>query len=115
MKIKSKKLRAGFSLLEVLLAALIIAILVIGGSAVLHQTGSSVVVAGKKRIALAIANQRMELARANPYISIAPVEYDEDDTYFLIPSNTDPDLLVVSSDDSFRTIQVGDLTYGMRI
>jgi prepilin-type N-terminal cleavage/methylation domain-containing protein len=107
-------IKSGFTLIEVLISALIIGILVIGGAAALHHAGSSVAINGKKRIALAIANQRMELARANPYIAIAPGKYDEDDTYFLIPSKTDPNTLVVSVDDSFRTIKVGDITYKMR-
>jgi prepilin-type N-terminal cleavage/methylation domain-containing protein len=114
MKTKIKNSRSGFTLIEVLVSALIIAILVIGGSAVMHHTGNRVVAAGKKRVALAIANQGMERARANPYTAIAPEEKDEDDTYFLIPSEEDPNLLAVSTDDSFRTIEVGDATYRIR-
>ena len=110
----SRNVKSGFTLIEVLISALIIAILVIGGAAALHHVGSSVVINGNKRIALAIANQRMELARANPYIDIKPDEYDEDDTYFLMPSNADPNILVVSIDGSFQTIQVGDNTYRIR-
>jgi prepilin-type N-terminal cleavage/methylation domain-containing protein len=109
-----KNQKSGFTLIEVLLSALIIAVLVIGGSAALYHTGSSVILQGNKRIALEVANQRLELARANSYLAIAPGEYDEDDKYFLKPDKTDSDILVVTVSATDEDITVGDLSYKLR-
>ena len=107
------KNKSGFTLVEVLISALIIAILVIGGSAALYQTGSSVVIAGKKRVALAIANQRLELAKYNYYYLIAPDEYDVSGTYYLAADNINPAQLAVTDSEVVESITIGDLAYEM--
>ena len=104
----------GFTLIELLLASLIIVILVIGGAAALYHTGSNVKIQGNKRIALEVANQRLELAKANSYLGIAPNEYDEDSKYFLKPSKDDPVVLVLTVSKTPEDITVGDAAYKMR-
>jgi prepilin-type N-terminal cleavage/methylation domain-containing protein len=110
---KSKH-KSGFTLVEVLVASLIIVILVIGGAAALYHTGSNVISQGNKRIALEIASQRLELAKANTYTDIAPNEYDTDNKYYLKPSKWVPDILVVSATSAAESITVGDITYKLR-
>ena len=112
---KTQKAKSGFTLVEVLISALIIAILVIGGSAALYHTGSSILVTGNKRIALEIANQRLELAKANPYTDIAPDYYDGSNANkYLKPSKTDPDILVVTLSAAYDNIILDGVTYKMR-
>lgn len=65
MKPKNK---SGFSLVEVMVAALILVVLVIGGAALLAHAGSNVQVVGNKRVALERARTRMEQLRATDYM-----------------------------------------------
>ena len=109
-----KKSKSGFSLIEVLMAVLIIVVLAIGGSAVLSQTGSSVIIQGHKRVALEIANQRLELARSNYYYDIVQlVEYDEDNTYYLKPVEDASDILEVITSSTPESITIGETSYEM--
>jgi prepilin-type N-terminal cleavage/methylation domain-containing protein len=108
-----KKNKSGFSLSEVLMSVLIIAVLAIGGSAALYQTGSSVIIQGHKRVALEIANQRLELAMSNYYYDIVPGEYDEDNTYYLNPVENASDILEVITSNTPESITIGGISYEM--
>jgi prepilin-type N-terminal cleavage/methylation domain-containing protein len=52
--------RAAFSLVEVMLAMLVLAILVIGGAAFIYRSRTSMVLQQYKRAAIVSANERME-------------------------------------------------------
>lgn len=64
MKTKHK---SGFSLVEVMVASLILAALVVGGAAVLYQTGGGVQIAGNKRVAMEYARSEMEAFKIGDY------------------------------------------------
>jgi len=57
MKTKHK---SGFSLIEIMVAALLLAFLAVGGAAVLYQTGGGVRVQGNKRIAMEHVRSELE-------------------------------------------------------
>lgn len=59
--------KAGFSLIEVMLTALLLAILAIGGAAVLYHTGAGIQIHGNKRIAMEYAISWMERFKAEEY------------------------------------------------
>jgi len=91
MKTNKKQSKAGFGLLEVMFTAVIIAFMVIGGAAAMYHTGGNIAVQGNRRIALQLANQRLEHARENYYYSIVPPNYFEDsgNIYYLTEDSTD--------------------------
>ncbi|MEE9369729.1 MAG: prepilin-type N-terminal cleavage/methylation domain-containing protein [Pontiella sp.] len=60
MKKKHSKNKSGFSLIEVMVAALLLAVLAIGGAAVLSHAGSNIQVIGNKQIALERARTKLE-------------------------------------------------------
>ena len=64
MKTKNK---SGFSLIEIMVAALLLAFLAVGGAAVLYQTGGGVQVQGNKRIAMEYARSRIESSKSTGY------------------------------------------------
>lgn len=55
-----KKVKSGFTLIEVMMAILILAALAMGGAAVLYQTGGTIKETGNKRFALELARSEME-------------------------------------------------------
>lgn len=61
-KINNKR-RAGFSLVEVMLAALILVVLALGGGAILQHSGSTVAIQQNKRVAIEAASRQLEQLR----------------------------------------------------
>jgi prepilin-type N-terminal cleavage/methylation domain-containing protein len=110
---KKKNSKAGFTLIEILLAALIIALLVVGGAATMYHTGSNIRIQGNRRIALQMANQRLEHARNNYYYNIVPPVYDVADTYFLTADSSTPYLLDLNNSKQTETVQIDNVMYTM--
>ena len=116
-RIRSKRGKAGFGLLEVMIAALILAILVLGGSATMYLTSSNIRNQGHKRIALQLADQRLEIARNNYYYSIAPAkndgspEYDVDNKYYLTENSSDAALLDLNDSLESEDVSIGGFSY----
>ncbi|MCF7864074.1 MAG: prepilin-type N-terminal cleavage/methylation domain-containing protein, partial [Kiritimatiellales bacterium] len=73
MKSKNK---SGFSLIEVMVAALLLAVLAIGGAAVMYQTGGNIQIQGNKRIALELANEVLERYQSMEYKDIPASDTD---------------------------------------
>ena len=61
--------KSGFSLIEVMFTALILAILAIGGAAILYHTGAGIQIQGNKRIAMEYGISRMEALKAEAYMA----------------------------------------------
>lgn len=61
---------AGFSIVEVMVASVLLAVLAIGGGAVLYHTGSDIQVYGNKRIALELGRTQMERLVAMDYLTL---------------------------------------------
>ena len=59
--------RGGFTLVEVMLALLILSILVIGGMTFVAHSSGTIAQQNNKRAAISAANRRMELVRSVPY------------------------------------------------
>ncbi|QBG46124.1 type II secretion system protein [Verrucomicrobia bacterium S94] len=59
--------RCGFSLIEIMVAVVILAVLAIGGAALVQRAGITVAEQKNKRVALEAANRRLEQLRAQPY------------------------------------------------
>ena len=73
MKTKNK---SGFSLVEIMVAALLLAVLAIGGAAVMYQTGGNIQIQGNKRIALELANEVLERYQSIEYSDIPSSDTD---------------------------------------
>ncbi len=67
MKTKNK---SGFSLIEIMVAALLLAVLAVGGAAVLYQTGGDIQVQGNKRIAMEHARSKLEVLAEVDYLEL---------------------------------------------
>ncbi len=61
--------RRGMTLVEVMIAMVILAFLVLGGSSFMTNSRKSILLQGRKRIATEIANARMEEIRAMPVVA----------------------------------------------
>lgn len=85
----NKKKKSGFSLIEIMVASLLIAVLAIGGAVVLYHTGAVVGDQELKRQAIDQAIARMELVKRTRYQIMNPPTTD---TYYYIDSDQD-DLL----------------------
>lgn len=105
--------KAGFSLIEAALAVLILAILAVTGAAVLYQTGSGIRVQGNKRVALEIANQRLEIALSQYYFDIEPAEYNTEGKYYLLASQNNDSVLELSTGKKNENVTFGGRNYRM--
>jgi prepilin-type N-terminal cleavage/methylation domain-containing protein len=65
MKVKRT---SGFTLVEIMISTLILAVLALGGAAVLYRTGGGVQVQGNKRIAMELARSQIEALQAEDYL-----------------------------------------------
>lgn len=64
---KNASSKNGFSLVEIMVAILLLAVLALGGAAVLYQTGGGIQVAGNKRVALELARSELEALSMEDY------------------------------------------------
>ena len=71
-KTQSRAGRSGFTLIEVAIAAVVLAALAIGAGALYHQSWGQMSIQRNKRAALVAANARLELIRASNYNGIKP-------------------------------------------
>ena len=86
-----RKNKSGFSLVEIMVASLLIAVLAIGGATVLYHTGSIIGTQKLKRQAIDQAIARMELMKRTRYSIIRP-STPEPDIYYYVDDDQD-DLL----------------------
>ncbi|MDF7808434.1 prepilin-type N-terminal cleavage/methylation domain-containing protein [Pontiellaceae bacterium B12219] len=68
--INNRSQRSGFSLIETMVALLLLSIIAVGGAALMQRTGMTVAQQNNKRAALAAAERRLEQLRAQPYSNI---------------------------------------------
>lgn len=92
MKIKNK---SGFSLIEIMVAVLLLTVLALGGAAILYQTGGSIQVQGNKRIAIEMVNELLEVAQNADYISFA--DYETTRTYNGVTYTLYTDITVITN------------------
>ena len=64
------KNKSGFSLIEIMVAMLLLGVLVLGGSKVLSATGGDIQVYGNKRVALELARTELEGLMAADYFTL---------------------------------------------
>lgn len=72
---RSKQL--GFSLVEVMVAVLILTIVAMGGAALMQRAGSTVAIQKNKRAAITAATRRLEQLRTEPYENLDGGKKDE--------------------------------------
>ena len=65
-----KKTKSGFSLIEIMVALLLLLVLLIGGSMVMFSTGADIQIYGNKRVALELARTEMEGLLATDYATL---------------------------------------------
>ena len=109
------KYKSGFSLIEIMVAALLLAVIAVGGAAVLSHTGVSIQIQGNKRVALELANARLETARAQNYYGlggILPPLLDVEGQYYLTDANRDH-ILDLNEGEQLDQISLGGKTYDM--
>ena len=62
--------KSGFSLIEVMVAALILVVLVIGGGALMYHAGGNIKVMGNKHLAMERAMSKLESYRSRDYFDL---------------------------------------------
>lgn len=80
--------RHGLTLVEVMLATLVLALLAIGGAAFLQHSTSQVVVQRNRRAAAELANGRLEDLRASGYVNFKPTSLNYSVWYLQKVSNS---------------------------
>lgn len=85
--------KSGFSLIEIMVATLVLAFLAVGGAAVLYHTGASIQNQEQKRMAVDQAMERLELMKRAKYSIMQPDNFNTP-MYFV----DDQDDLVVSGE-----------------
>ena len=78
------KYKSGFSLIEVMVAALLLAVLALGGAAVLYHTGAVIQVQETKRKAIDQSVERLEVVKRSPYGVLQPASSDSDNIIYFI-------------------------------
>jgi Tfp pilus assembly protein PilV len=63
----TKNVKSGFSLIEIMVAILVLIVIVMGSAAMIYQTGGSVQKSGNSRVAAEIVNDVLERARIIGY------------------------------------------------
>ena len=81
MTVKRPKTACGFTLVEVLIAIVILTVVAIGGVAFIYHSQVGLIFQGDKRVALEAANSRLEELRASQYGNITPTGDDYDIHY----------------------------------
>lgn len=99
-----KKNSSGFSLVEIMVALLLIAVLALGGAAALYHTGSVIGTQKLKRQALDQAIARMELVNRTRYSIMRPPT-QEPDVYYCVDQDQD-DLLESGELDLTPSVEV---------
>jgi prepilin-type N-terminal cleavage/methylation domain-containing protein len=72
------KNKSGFSLIEIMVAMLLLGVLVVGGSKVMSATGGDIRVYGNKRVALELARTELEGLMAADYFTLRDAAVAED-------------------------------------
>ena len=97
-----KKTKSGFTLIEIMVASLLIAVLALGGAAVLYHTGSVIGTQKLKRLAIDQAIARMELLNRTRYS-------------IMRPSTPQPDIYYFVDDDQDELLENGELSLALNI
>ena len=115
----TRRTRGGNTLVEVMIACLVLATLVVGGGALYQASWAEISVARNKRAALAEADRRLEILRAVDYGQLQPAD---DDLYYLseatgwTPLDADPDeRITINGLDNYpvtTTVRYGSLPGG---
>lgn len=74
-----------------MVSALLLATLAIGAAAVMFQTGGGIQVQGNRRTAIELANERMEIVRAQGHEAIRPIDFNS--THYLSDDGNDQGVL----------------------
>ena len=97
---------SGSSLVEVMLAMVIILILILGGAGFVYHSTRDIGLERNKRISLEIANSRLEDLHATPSATYGPLA-ENFNVYYVKKQGTD---WVVSTTDPLETASINNLT-----
>ena len=75
--------KKGTTLIEIMLAILIMLIVVVGGAAFLYHGSSRIKIEANKRVAVEVANSQLEEMRVSDYADITSHLTSYDDVYYL--------------------------------
>ncbi|HMP75849.1 MAG TPA: hypothetical protein PKE12_06085 [Kiritimatiellia bacterium] len=102
--------KAGTTLVEVVVAILLLSILALAGAASLSWSRSTVAIQKSRRMAVEIASSRLEEIRAAPYTAVRPA-LNNYTTYFLSRTTG---VWVVTAADPGETVEVNGRPRAMR-
>ncbi len=97
------------SLIEVMVAIVLLSVLILASASYLQHSATSVIVSRNRRAVIAAANRRLEELRATPYRRLAPSSQN-DTLYYLLP---DGRTWQVSTDDPEENLVVNDISLPM--
>ena len=106
---RRNKDKAGFSLIEILVATLVLAVLAVGGAAALYHTGAMIQNQEQKRMAVDQAMERLELLKRAKYSLLQPTDFNStkyfvDDQNDIIQAGELLDTMTVESGKQFAML-----------
>lgn len=100
------KTGSGMTLIEIMVAIVILSILAVGGAAAAHMSRRTIIIQRNRREAIGRAHHRLEMLRAAKYSQLAPATLDY--TSYYVATNIAGTLIVQASDPG-QTDTVGGL------
>jgi prepilin-type N-terminal cleavage/methylation domain-containing protein len=106
---RPKRGKAGFSLIEIMVATLVLAVLAVGGAAALYHTGAMIQNQEQKRMAVDQAMERLELLKRAKYSLLKPADFNStkyfvDDQNDIIQAGELLDTMTVESGKQFAML-----------
>jgi prepilin-type N-terminal cleavage/methylation domain-containing protein len=105
MKLNNSE-QKGFTLVELMLVIVILLLMLIAGGAFILYSSSRIAIERNKRVAVEVANSRLELMRTSPFDDIKPTTLDYNIHYLEDQSGT----WVVSGSDPGETVNINGIT-----
>lgn len=111
-----KKNKSGFSLIEVMVAILVLVVLVIGSAAVVSQTGVGLQEQAHSRDAMELVNEIMETAQSANYSSVASSTnaYTRNDISYTVSTTVNEFTSTVESNSVVRKKVAINISYDGR-
>jgi prepilin-type N-terminal cleavage/methylation domain-containing protein len=105
MKCRAK---SGFSLIEIMVATLVLAVLAVGGATALYHTGAVIQNQEQKRMAVDQAMSRVELLKRAKYSLLAPNDFNYNTTRYIVDIDQD-EIIQANELLENRTVESGQL------
>jgi type II secretory pathway pseudopilin PulG len=101
--------REGATLVEVMVAAVILLVMALGSTAFMYHSRADIGIQRNKRVAVDVANSRLEEVRASNYDDIKPTSQNYN-TYYLSPAGS---TWAIGTSDPGETVAINGRAYSI--